>query len=288
MTGLIIVTGATGTIGSETVKQLVDARAKVRAVARTKNNSWKIPSMGIELVEADLNNHDSLQNAFQGGEKLLLITPFSENMVELTKNAVHAAKNAGIQHIVRISAMGADPLSPMLALKLHGECENIIKQSGIPYTILRPNMFMQNFINMHGETIKTKNKIFAPAAKAAASFIDARDIALCAATILVHGGHEGQTYNLTGPEAIKHYNVEHILSAQLGLLIKYVELKPEEFNANLQGAPEFIRVSLAQLYEALRNGYMAEITNDVETITGKKPNNFQKFTKDNIQAFKKE
>lgn len=288
MDNLILVTGATGTIGSEVVKILSEARAKVRAAVRTKNNNWKIPAIGVEVVEIDMANPQTLDGAFNGVEKLVLITPFNENMVEYTKNLVQAAKNHGIKHIVKISAMGADPNGNMIFAKAHGEAEEIIKKSGIPWTFLRPNVFMQNFATIHGENIKNKKSFYAPAARGKTSFVDARDVAECVSNIVLRNGFEGKIYTLTGPEAMDHRGVEHIISGVVGELVKYYPTEEADFLNELKsiGTPEWNVAALSELYRAIREGYLAQVTDEVRTLTGKRAKSLTQFSTDYRKVFR--
>jgi uncharacterized protein YbjT (DUF2867 family) len=123
---------------------------------------------------------------------------------------VKEAKKNDVTHIVKLSAMGADSQSGSTILRLHGEEENIIKESGIPYTFLRPPAFMQNFITQFGQTIKTQNAFYIPAGKAKMNFVDARDVAAITAKILINGNKDenkfyiNKAYDITGQEALSY------------------------------------------------------------------------------------
>ena len=146
---MILVTGATGTVGSEVVKQLLSKGLKVRAAVHSRP-----APKGAESVQLDLNSAESVRAAMKGVEKLFLLTPMSDRATEQVRNALKSAKDAGVTHVVRLSAAGADEKSPNILLKWHGESEELVKKSGIAYTILRPGVFMQNFANFMGGTIK--------------------------------------------------------------------------------------------------------------------------------------
>jgi uncharacterized protein YbjT (DUF2867 family) len=130
----------------------------------------------VELVEMDYNKSETLVAAFKDADKLFLLTPASPKSAELASNLVNEAKKAGIRHIVKQSIIGADSRLDVAHLRLHRQAEKIIEDSGIPFTFLRPNDFMQNFVNFYGPTIKSKNVFYLPAEDAKVSFVDVRDI----------------------------------------------------------------------------------------------------------------
>jgi len=164
MSETILVTGAAGTVGSEVVKQLSDkGEIIIRAAARsTSENTFKNLNR-VQVVQLDYNNPDSLAVAFKNVNKLFLLTPFQSNMVDLTSNLVREAKNAGVKYIVKQSAMGADAEPGITGSRLHRQAEKIIEESEIPFTFLRPNGFMQNFVNYYSHFIKTQGAFYVPA-----------------------------------------------------------------------------------------------------------------------------
>jgi uncharacterized protein YbjT (DUF2867 family) len=221
----ILVTGATGTVGSEVVRQLSTKGETVKAAARSANDTTFSHLNGVQTVQLDLNSTGKFASAFQGVDKLFLLTPLQSNMVDLTSNLVNEAKNAKIKHIVKQSVMGADAEPGITASRLHRQAEKIIEESEIPFTFLRPNDFMQNFVNFYSPTIKNKNAIYLPAEDAKVSFVDVRDIAAVAVKTLTEDGnnrHNGKAYTITGPEALSYYQVAEILSNATGKKINYV------------------------------------------------------------------
>lgn len=161
-----MITGATGNVGFEIVKQLstpADRNTRLRAAVRSINDAAKVIGQRAELVEMDYSKPESLSKAINGINKLFLLTPFEPNMVELSSNLISEAKKAGtVKHIVKQSVMGADA------------------EPGIIPSRLRPNFFMQNFINFLGNTIRNQNALYLPAGEGKVSFVDVRDIAAVA------------------------------------------------------------------------------------------------------------
>ena len=148
MAETILVTGATGTVGSEVVKQLLSVKGErqeeemiIKAAARSANDST-FRNLGVQTVELDYNKPDTLTAAFKDVDKLFLLTPFQYNMVDLASNLVNVAKNAGVKYIVKQSVLGADAEPAITPSRLHRQAEDIAEESGIPFTFLRQNFFM--------------------------------------------------------------------------------------------------------------------------------------------------
>ena len=288
MSSKTLVTGATGNVGSKVVEHLSSAGIAVRATVQSTSKATKIKNTGAEPVEFDFTRPETLATAFDGVEKVFLLTPFVPNMVELGVRAVNAAKKAGVKYIVRMSAMGAN-LEPAIKLgQWHREVEKAVESSGIPYTILRPNSFMQNYSGALSGDIKRQSAINLPDGDAKMSYIDTRDIASVAATVLTNTGHEGQTYDLTGPEALSNYEVAEIISKVIGRRITYISLPEEGARADAKqaGMPDWIIDVLMELHAIIRVGKLATVSSAVERITRRKPISFFQFAADHLVAFK--
>lgn len=284
----ILVTGATGTVGSELVKKLSEMKVPVRAAVHTKAKADKIKLPGVELVELDYDDPKSIDAAFKGIEKLYLLTPFSPNAVEITSMIVNTAKAAGVKHIVRMSAFGSDQNTDSILLNWHKEAENVVKSSGLAWTIIRPAVFMQNFANFGVESIKQQNTLYAPAGDAKLNFIDVRDIAAVAAKVLTTPGHEAKEYNITGPEALTHKQVADILSKVTGKEINYVSTTDEQTRQGMKqmGMLDWMIDGMLGLYKVFMSGISSKVTDTVEKVAGKKPITFEQFAKDYANAFK--
>src|SRR5919106_6266428 len=184
----ILVTGATGTVGSEVVKQLAEVSSSsgynVRAAVHSKNKSnqlRQLESEGVEIVDLDYTKPETIKYALNNVDKLFLQTLPTPNVADICSNIINEAKKNGVK-FVKLSAMGASDSEPKsTVLRLHGEEEKIIEDSGMPYTFLRPPVFMQNFVTQFGHTIKTQNAFYVPAGDAKISFVDTRDIGAVAA-----------------------------------------------------------------------------------------------------------
>ena len=279
MSNTILVTGATGNVGSQVVQQLVASGIMPRVAVRSMNKAESLKKAGAEPVEMDLERPETVQSALTGVDKVFLVSPFVPNMVELTAILIEAAKKANVQQIVKLSALA----QPRIALsKWHSEMENAITSSNIPFTFLRPNGFMQNFVNAMAETIKSDNAFYLNAGDGKVSFVDTRDIASVAVAALITSGHEGQSYTITGAEALSHAESASILSQVLGRTINYIDVPEDVVRQGMQGAgmPEPTVNALLELYASYKAGQAATVSPVVEQVTGKQPISFEQFAKD--------
>ena len=291
MSNTILVTGATGTVGSEVVRQLSAKGASVRACCHTLSKADKIRGPGVEIVEVDYDKPETVEAAFAGVEKLFLLTPFVENMVEITAQLVAEAKKAGIKHIVKLSTLelGADAEAKIPPIRWHRQAEKVVEESGIPYTFLRPaDGFMQNFIDFYGQTIKAQNAIYTAAGEGKQGIVDARDMAAVAVEALTGDGHEGKTYPITGPEAISHNQIAEILSEVLGRKISHVNMSEEDARKGLEeaGLPDWMISGAIEGDRLTREGRLSAVLPTVEEVTGKKPRSFEQFARDYAEAFR--
>src|SRR3990167_1906887 len=288
MANAIFVSGATGNIGMEVVKQLIKKGIRVRAVIHSQEKAGILKELGAEVVLTDLNDVKSIQNALVGVEKAFSLSPLVPNLAEQSANFVKAAKMAGVNHIVWSSGMGADSPQAITLGKWHRAAEKAVEASGITYTIVRPNSFMQNYVNFAGHTIKNQNAFYFSQGDGKISLIDVRDIAAVISILLTESGHEGKAYNLTGAEDISNYKIAEILSEITGRTINYIDVPAEAARQSMKdmGMPDVIVETLLELSAIIKAGYTSDVSPAIEQITGKQPISFRQFTKDNIQFFK--
>jgi uncharacterized protein YbjT (DUF2867 family) len=290
----ILISGATGTLGSEVVKQLSDESSKysIRAAVHSIENAKKIDFPGVELVQIDYNKPDTLTKAFSGIDRLFLLTHPSQDTVEQESNMVNEAKKVGVKHIVKQSVMGADDRNSKVELmKLHHQVEKIVEESGISYTFLRPNEFMQNFITFHGPVIKNNNAFYLPMESAEVSIVDVRDIAAVAVKALTQGNLENfnnKSFTITGPKALSCEKIAEILSAVTNKKIQYINITNEEARAGMKesGMNDWLINIILELNEYYRKGKASDITPVIEDITGRSATTFDEFAKDYVDYFR--
>ena len=288
----ILVTGATGNIGSQVVKQLLsDAPdVSIKAAVHSSQNVKKIKSDDrVKVIQIDYNKAETLRQALNHVDKLFLLTPDVPNAAELASNLVIEAKKAGIKQIVKQSVMGAALEADVGTMRLHRQVEKFIEQSGIPFTFLRPNEFMQNFVNFHSPSIKGNNAFYVPLEDAKVSLVDVRDIAAVAVKSLIDKDkHKNKTYLITGPEALSYHQVAGILSSTTGRKINYVNISDGEARAAMKeiGMSDWLINTVSELSEYFRKGKASEISPEVEDVTGNKPISFSQFAKDYADAFR--
>ena len=285
---MILITGATGTTGRGVVEELRRLGAEgVRALVRDPARAGFIREAGFETVAGDFERPETLGAALEGVERALLLTPPTPYTVSHHREFIMAAAQAGVRHIVKLSAFGADADAPEGFGRWHGQSENLLKTSGLQWTILRPNFFMQNLLGQ-ARQIAATGSIYQPLGDARASFIDTRDIAAVAARALTEEGHGEQTYTLTGPEALSYHDVAAKLSEATGRSINYVPVSPEQFRAGALGAglPEWLVSALERLNETFLSGEAAEVTDAVRRVGRKEPTTLEQFARDYAEAFK--
>ena len=211
--GTILVTGATGNVGSLLILKLTNLGADVRALVRDESKAQGLKDAGVEVVVGDLEKPDTLDAAFRGVDKVFLITPPNPNQVIQAENGIQAAKRTGSPVIVRLSA-GAVKEMPGALPRVsgqHAEIDGMLKASGLPYTIIRPHNFMQNMM-MAAQTIASEGVVYMAVKDGKIGMIDVRDIVDVAVKVLTEDGHEGKTYTLTGPASISIHDVAAALS----------------------------------------------------------------------------
>ncbi len=276
----ILITGATGTIGSEVIKQLLSINVPVRALVRPKK-AFGFKEQTVEIVQGDFLHLDTLHSALQGVEKAFLVTGNDPRQVEMESNFVDAAWRRGVRHIVKLSVLGADPNSSSTFQRWHGQVEKRLEDSGIAWTLLQPNMLMQN-VKWFAKTIAEQGSIFSTVGDAKISHVDARDVATVAAICLTQSGHENKRYVLTGLEALTFNEVAQKLSQALNRPVAYMNVSPSDLKqARLAGGePEWYLDAELELFGLWARGAGAPVTSDVEDVTKKAPTSFDRFARD--------
>src|ERR687889_770285 len=227
-TGKILVTGATGNVGSAVLDILGTTDSNLRALAHDELKAQSIKDRGVEAVVGDFLEPETLVPTLQGVSTVLLITPIHPEQVTQASNVINAAKASDNDpRIVRLSVHQASHEAPSRNSRQHAEIEDELTSSGLTYTLLRPQSFMQNTL-IAAPTVAAQGKIYQPFKDGKLGMIDVRDIGEVAAKALTEQGHEGKVYTLTGPAAISLHDVAEALSDVLGKEVSYVNISLEK------------------------------------------------------------
>jgi uncharacterized protein YbjT (DUF2867 family) len=277
-----LVTGASGNLGREVVAALRARRYEIRAATRDVGKI--VPGEDLLPVGFDFTDPGTFATAMDGVSGLFLIAPpMDPEAPQKLAPFIQEARKLGVGHVVFTSALGVDQ-NEQAPLRV---VEKTLMDSGLNYTILRPNFFMENFsTGFVAPMIEHQNGIFLAAGEGKTSFISTVDIAEVAASAFAENLY-GKEYNLTGPEALDHTQVAHAISQATGRQISYHALSEDAMlqgareNGMPEGAVQYMRV----LYEVVRAGYMAAVTDDVESVTGRKPVGFGEFVNANVGSW---
>jgi uncharacterized protein YbjT (DUF2867 family) len=277
---MILVKGATGDIGSKVLRRLSEVGIRVRALSRTPERGEALPH--VEWARTDLAEPETLPAVFAGADRLFLLTGNVRSMTTLQKNAIDAAAAASIEHMVKLSARGAQPGSKSAIGRWHHEVETYLKDSGLRWTMLRPHVFMQNLLDQ-APRIREDGELRAASGDGRIPFIDTRDIADAAVAALTEEDHAGETYILTGGAALDYDQVADIVGTAIDRPVRYVAESFEEARTRLQneGIPGWLidsRLALAYYQRADRE--TARLARGVFELTGHPPRSMIQFAYD--------
>ncbi len=282
---MILVTGATGQVGREVVRQLAAESEPVRALVRDPARASHIRLPGVDVAIGDMGRPETLDPALQGVDRVFLLSPADPEQVTLQGNVVQASKRAGVARIVKISVAGGPDAATQIG-RWHWTTEKQIEASGLGFTMLRPTLYMQQTLSF-APSVATSGSFSAPMGTGEVAMVDARDVAAVAVRVLTEGGHDQKIYDLTGPEALSFDAVADALSEAIGRKVSYVHVPPEYFRKQLLGGgvPRWLVDDMLLLFASFRDGYGAAVSNSVQAVTGSKPRTFRQFARDHAAAF---
>jgi len=287
---MILVTGATGTNGVEIVKLLSRSGVRCRALVRNPEKISTLSDLpGVEVVQGDLSGPESLPPALDGVDRALLYSSIAPDLAELQGNFVRAAKKAGVRHIVKFSGIDADPHCEWRFLRWHGIAEQDLEESGLAFTHLQPNQFMQVYLRFQ-VTIASQGKFYAASKDSRVSPVDVRDIAAVAVAALTGTGHEGKKYVITGPEALTYFDVADKLSAAICKKVSYVDVPLEAAKQAIldTGAPEWFAEGQMEQFRFRWQGKQSRVTSTIADVAGKNPTSFEDFAREYASYFRGE
>lgn len=290
---MILITGATGNNGLEIVKLLSRTAVACRALVRSSEKSGAFANLpGVEVVYGDFAAPDSLAPALEGIDRALLISSIDPKLPELQGNFIQAAKRAGVPYVVKFSGawtMGGADLREWRFTRWHADAEKLLEDSGLAFTHLQPNQFMQVYLRFQ-PTIAAQGKFFAACKNARVSPVDIRDIAAVAAAVLTGSGHEGKSYVITGPESLTYAEIADKLSAAVGKKVSYVDVPLEQARKAMveSGSPQWYVDGQMEHFQVRLKGYQAAVTTVVSEVARKQPISFDQFARDHAVYFRGE
>lgn len=285
-TPMILVTGASGTNGIHLIRELKGMGVKPRTILRDPSRGDVLRALGAEVVAGDLSKPETLSEALRDVTDLFLLSPGDERQVHFELDALAAAKFAGVRRVVKFSAVGADPFARGHFSRSHGIVEAALRESGLAWVILRPNFFTTNLLNS-AESIKQHNTMYGHWGVGRSAWVDPRDIAAVAATVLMDRGHEGHIYEISGPQALSNSEVCHAFGRVLGRTIEYVDLSDEQYEqgAIKAGLPAWLARGVTRLKDCVVSKDASQVSDVVRRIARKEPISVEQFIVENARAF---
>lgn len=274
---MILVIGATGNIGSEIVKLCVEDDTPVKGAARSPQKITELYGNKVKTTHFDFTDESTWKSSLDGVDRVFFIAPQSD-ADKSVQSFLALLKNSSVAHVLYSSGRttGGIDGSPM------NKVEKEVQQSGIPFTIIRPGWFMQNFSSWIGATLGSDKAFYLSAGRSKTAFVDVRDIAAVAYKVLKDQSYLGEILELSGREALDHYQVAGTISDVTGIEVSYVELSSDEYIRHLvkQGWPEKDATFFAYLYDLVKAGNEEAISPDVSRVLGKAPITFSDFAQD--------
>ena len=286
--GSLLISGATGMIGGLVVDAVLERGEPLVAMVRPGSEPGRLAGRpGVDLVEADFDDPHTLEQALRGVRRAFLVTNSSERTERQQKSFVAAAESAGVQQVVKLSQLHAAASSPVRFLRYHAAVEAAIEQSSMAYTFLRPNLIMQAYLPF--APLIAAGRLQAPIDRAPVSMVDARDIAAVAAATLCEDGHEHRTYDLTGPRALTHSQIAAAFAAAAGHDVRFEPVPAATFRATMEeaGMPPWQAEGLIEDYDHYGRGEAADVSPDVERVTGRPARPFARFAADHASAYRR-
>jgi len=283
---MILVTGATGIAGSEVVRAVRRRGERVRAFVRDPQRAREKLGDEIELAVGDFADPRSVRAALEGVDDVVLSCADDPRRVAWETSAIDAAAAAGVRRIVKLSAVGAAPGSPVAFWDWHDRVERHLTASAVPGVILRSSFHMTNVL-AGAEQVAGAGRLYAPAGAARIAMIDPRDVGAVAAAVLSTAGHDGRTYVLTGPAAITYVQVAAALSAATGRAVEFTDVPDHDAKQGLiqAGLPDVVAEQVVQVFAMARRGAAEQVTATVASLTGRPPRDVAAFARDHARLF---
>jgi uncharacterized protein YbjT (DUF2867 family) len=285
---MILLTGATGKTGGAAAKAIAAAGQKARVVTRDAAKASQLAALGHEIAVGDVGDENFLKDAMRGIDRAFILLPNTERQGAMEAQFTDIAKAAGVRHLVKISSIEAHAGIGARVPEMHAASEAHIKASGLAWTMVKPNFFMQTLLAA-ANGVKTRGELTMPVGSARVSMVDCRDAGAVIAKVLMEPGHEGQSYKLTGPESVDFTDIAARLGRALGKPVRFVDPPLAAYRENLLKAiPDAWRVdAVCEIFATTAKGQreIEALTDTVQQVLGRSPTSLDTFIADYKQAF---
>lgn len=282
----IIVLGAAGTVGTAVIKNLQNRNVTVFAGVRSEKDIDKVEAVGATPVIVDFTDQERLNQVLKDKDRVFLVTPLMRAPEAVTQMVINAAKRNRVKHLVRSTASGADSNGKIQMARWAGASEDLIRASGLDYTVLRPYSFLQNFSNFQSQTIKQYDAFYMPAGEAKLAMLDINDLGEVAAIVMTSDAHFGKTYELSGLTYTNEILAE-TLSKVMGRKISYIDVPEEQAKESMLAShmPEWMVNAMMELNYVVKQGWTAVYAADFKNLTGKEYTSAETFFTAHKRAF---
>lgn len=283
---MILLTGVTGKTGGETARQLLARGATLRAIVRNEAKAADLKAAGVELVVGDVADADTVRKALQGAERAFLTLPNGRHQEAQEKQFTDLAVAAGVQHLVKMSSMEAVAHAQTPIPRAHWAVEEHIRASGLAWTMVKPNFFMQNLLSS-AAGIKANRKFSLPMGNGTTGMADIRDIAAVCVEVLTGNEHGGRSYEITGPEVLTFSQVAERFSAVLGEKVEYVPMPMDQFRERMQNILEPWHLNaVCELFREIAETGLDHTTDTFRRLMGREPRSVTQFIQDHVALFR--
>jgi len=279
-----LITGATGDVGTRVTRQLLERGIRPRVLVRSKEKGRALFADQVDICVGDLANPESIRQAFTGVDAVFLVN-VGPDIPERDKAAATIAREAGVERIVKLSSLDVEHGLAIGAW--HEEGEQAIRESGVPFTLVRPTGFMSNLLAW-AESIRTDGVVRSSTGDGRRPFIHSDDIAAVCVAALLGAEYAGEALPITGPESLSFADATRILGEAIGKPLVFEAISDEEARrryAQFSGSVEETEAHVA-LWRAIREGRLAATTDVVERVLGRKPMRLNQWARENAEAFR--
>ncbi len=287
---MILMTGATGTVGRLLVRKLLARRASVRAVVHEAKGTYQLARLGVDVRRGDLTQPGTYASAFDGVDTAFLLTPAMPQQTEAEIGFIDAARAAGVSLLVKHSAVGANPDAGGMP-GAHSNVERYLQQANLPHIVVRPTQFMQILLRW-SPPIAQVGAFLVPLVdeQVRVNLVDVEDVANVEAVALTGGADAGCAYTVTGPGLVTYAEVAERLSRGIGQRIEFRVVSPRELRSIVRdvGASAPVAEHWIEYFSTLRSGHtaLAVLTDDVQRLTGHAPRTLEEFARDNAEGLR--